>query len=149
MAREPNAVGHHVAHHVAVVILARPDEAALRTDHAGHRVVYEGVEILDPGGFKLLPVLGVKDVLEDVLEGMVVPLGNGVLGGKPQLLSGIEGVLEAGPGKGRDGGNGVELPLQHTRAVEVVDGLSALLPVGAGKDQLALPGPGTLYSAAL
>ena len=38
--------GNHVGHNVAVVVLASPDEAALRADNACHGVVDEGVEEL-------------------------------------------------------------------------------------------------------
>src|SRR5699024_4518290 len=37
--------GDHIAHHVAVVVLAGPDETAPGADDPGHRVVDEGVEV--------------------------------------------------------------------------------------------------------
>ena len=39
----------HVAHHIAVVVLAGPDEAALGADDTGHRIVNERVEIGQAG----------------------------------------------------------------------------------------------------
>ena len=89
-------------------------------------------------------VLGVVDVLEDVLEGVVVLLGDGVLGGEPQVLPGVDGVLEAGAGEGGDGAVLVVLALEDAGALEVVDGLAEGPPsVLAGEDQLRLAGAGT------
>ena len=34
--------GDHIAHHIAVVVLERPDEAALAADHPRHGVVDQG-----------------------------------------------------------------------------------------------------------
>ena len=41
--------GHHVAHHIAVIVFARPDEAALGAHHARHSIVDQRVEIFDTG----------------------------------------------------------------------------------------------------
>ena len=86
---------HHIAHDVAVIVLERPDEAALGAHDASDRVVDEGVEILYPRRFELLFVLRLVDLRENVLEGVVVDLGNGVLGGEPQVRLGVERVIEA------------------------------------------------------
>ena len=134
---------HHVAHHVAVVVLAGPDEAALGADHPRHRVVDERIKVLDAQGVEGGLILGVEDGLEDVLEGVVVLLGDGVLGGEPQVLFGVNGVLEAGTGEGGDGAVLVVLPLEHAGALKVVDGLAEfLLPVRAGEHQLGPAGAG-------
>ncbi len=45
----------HVAHHVTVVVLARPDKAALRPDHARNCIVDERVEVFDALLRKLFP----------------------------------------------------------------------------------------------
>src|SRR5699024_3336401 len=37
--------GYHIAHHIAVIILAGPDETAFRFHHAGNDVVNKAVEI--------------------------------------------------------------------------------------------------------
>ena len=44
--------GDHVAHHVAVVVFQRPDEAAAAADDAGHRVVDQRIEVFDARGLK-------------------------------------------------------------------------------------------------
>ena len=66
--------GEHVAHDVAVVVLARPDEAALGLHDAGDGVVDQGVEVLDAERLELLLVLGLVEVGKDVLEAVVVLL---------------------------------------------------------------------------
>ena len=134
--------GDHIAHHVAVVVLAGPDKAALAADDAGHGVVDEGVEILDAQGLELLLVLGVVNFLENILEGVVILFGDGILGGKPQVLLGIHGKLEAGTGKAGDGAVLVELALDHTGAVKIVDGLPEGGAVGSGEEQFRLAGAG-------
>ena len=48
-------------------------------------------------------------------------LGDGVFGGEPQVLPGVDGVLEAGAGEGADGSVLVELALEDAGALEVVD----------------------------
>ena len=77
--------GHHVAHHVAVIVFARPDEAALGAHHARHGVVDQRVEILDAGFLKLFLIVSVINFLENILEAVIVDLRNGVLRGKPQI----------------------------------------------------------------
>ena len=75
----------------------------MRTDHTSHCVVDQGVEIFDAGSLKLFLVLVVVDLLEDVLEGVVVLLGDGVLGCEPDILMQIQTVVEAGTCKAGDG----------------------------------------------
>ena len=128
--------GDHVAHHIAVVVLAGPDEAALAADDPGHRVVDEGVEVLDARSLELLLVLRLVDLGKDVLEGVVVLLADGVLGGEPQVLPAVQGELEAGVGEGGDGGHGVELALKDAGARKVADGLADRLPALRREDQL-------------
>ena len=112
-------------------------------DHPRHRVVDERIKVLDAQGVEGGLILGVEDGLEDVLEGVVVLLGDGVLGGEPQVLFGVNGVLEAGTGEGGDGAVLVVLPLEHAGALKVVDGLAEfLLPVRAGEHQLGPAGAG-------
>ena len=43
--KAPEGGGHHVAHHVTVIVLQRPDEAAFRAYNPRHRVVNQGVKI--------------------------------------------------------------------------------------------------------
>lgn len=64
--------GYHIAHHIAVIVLARPDIAALRLHHTRHRVIDQCVEICDAGIFELLRILAVINLLENILEGVVV-----------------------------------------------------------------------------
>ena len=66
--------GEHVAHHVAVVVLACPDEATLTLHDASHGVIDEGVEVRDARCLKALAVLVLVHVGEDVLEAVVVDL---------------------------------------------------------------------------
>ncbi len=131
--------GHHVGHDVAVVILACPDEAALTSDDAGYGVVNEGVEVADAQLLEFLFVALLIDLLEDQLKGLVILLGDGVLGGEPQLLLGINGELEAGMGKGADGGILVVGTLQDAGTFEIINGLTeALVAVLVGEHQLCL-----------
>ena len=52
---------------------------------------------------KLLCIFTVKDLLENVLKGMVILFGNGILGGKPKILLGIKGIVKAASGKAFNG----------------------------------------------
>ena len=141
--------GDHVAHHVAVVVLAGPDKAALTAHHAGHRVVDQSVEVFDARGLELLLILLLVDLGKDVLEGVVVFLADGILGGEPQVLFGGQSIVKAAAGKALDGGILVVGALQHTGALEVIDGLAHLGAVRAGEHQLGLAGAGNAELGAL
>ena len=138
----PERTRHHVAHHVAVVVLARPDEAAVGLHHARHRVVDERIEVLDAGFLEARGVLGIVDLLEDVLETVVVLLRDGVLRGEPDVLLHVEGVLEAAACEALDGRVEVVHALGDARAVELVDELARLGAVGGGVDELHFAGTG-------
>ena len=132
--------GDHVAHHIAVVVLAGPDKAALAADDPGHRIVDEGVKIGDAKRFEPGLVLLLKYLLEDILEGMVVLFGDGVLRGEPQVLPGVDGILETGARKRDDGAVLVVLPLEHAGTLKLIDRLAEVPAVGPGKDQLGHAG---------
>ena len=63
---------NHIAHHIAVVVLAGPDKAALAADDARHDIVDEAVKVGDAGSLELFLVLSVVGFLEDILEGVVL-----------------------------------------------------------------------------
>ena len=128
--------GHHVAHHVAVVVFQRPDEAAPGADHPRHRVIDERVEVGEAQPFKLRLVGGLILLLEDPFELSVVDLGDGVLGGEPQVLPLIDGVLEAAAGKGTDALLRVVLALPHGGTADRLNGEGLL------RAALALEGEG-------
>ena len=141
--------GDHITHHVAVVVLAGPDKAALAADDTGHDVIDQAVEIGDACGLELFPVLGIIHLLEDVLEGVVILLGNGVLGTEPEILFAFQCVVEAAAGKAVDGGILVVLPLQDTGTLKVVDRGGLPGAVVAGVDQLRPAGAGDAELGAL
>ena len=58
--------------HVTVVVLARPDVAALPLHRGSDHVINEAVLVGDSGGFKLGLELVVEDLLEQILEPTVV-----------------------------------------------------------------------------
>ena len=103
IAREPKAEDDHIAHHVAVIVLAGPDKAALGLHDPGYRIIDQGIEIGDAQPFQTSLIVSVVDLLENILEGMVIFLGDRILGGKPQILLRIQRILEAASGKALDG----------------------------------------------
>ena len=133
---------HHVAHHVAVVVLAGPDEAAVGLHHARHGIVDERVEVLDPGFLEARGVLGVVDILEDVLEAVIVLFRDGVLRGEPDVLLDVEGVLEAAAGEALDGRVEVVHALGDAGAVELLHQLARLGAVCGGVHELHRAGTG-------
>ena len=60
--------GYHVAHDIAVVVLAGPDKSALCFHDAGNGVVDQSVEVGNACFCKFLFVLCIEDLLEDILE---------------------------------------------------------------------------------
>ena len=129
--------GQHVAHHVAVVVLAGPDVTAAVFDHPGYRVVDETVFIFQPGVPELFHILLHEHLLENLPEIPVVDFGNGVLGGKNQILLHIQGVGHTAAGKAADGVVQIVDALGHARGGKIVNQLPALGPVFSGKYQLA------------
>lgn len=94
-------------------------------------------------GFKVLLVLGVVNLLENILEAAVVLFEDSVLGAHVQRVSLVEGQLERGVGKASNGLVGVVLCLGDTAALlELKDfnllGLAAL----GGVDHAQLAGAG-------
>ena len=66
--------GYHVAHDIAVVVLAGPDKAALCFHDAGNGVIDQSVEVGNACFCKFLFVLCIEDLLEDILEAVIVSL---------------------------------------------------------------------------
>ena len=133
---------HHIRHHVPVIVLAGPDESALGTNHPGHRIVNQGIEIFNAQLLKLLPEFSVIDFLEDILERMIIFLGYGILGGEPQILPGVYGISEAGSGKAADGLLRVVDALQNPGSLELVNQFPCLGAVLGSEHQFRPAGPG-------
>ncbi len=93
-AERAEALGHDVGLDVAVVVLARPDDAAVAFDDLGDHVVDEPVLVGDPGRLELGLELGLEDLFEQVLEPAVVGLEDRVLG--PMMM----GLVQPGTKRG-------------------------------------------------
>lgn len=128
------------------------DVAAAALHHLGDHVVDEAVLVPDLLGLELLLVLGVVELLEDVLEAAIVLLKDGVLGAHVQRVVLVKSKLEGGVGKATDRLVGVVLGLGNTTALlELEDlnllGLAALGSVDHG--ELARAGDDTVLGAVL
>ena len=119
--------GYKVAHHIAVIVLAGPYDAAFRAYYLCRNVIYEGVAVAQARLLKGLAVFLVKNLLEEQLEGLVIVFGYGILGGKPYVLLYVKGVGEAAAGEGQNRIVPVVHGLQNTGAFEVEYGLAAKL----------------------
>lgn len=98
------------------------DVATLALDHLGDHVVDQTVLVPDTSSIKVLLVLCLVDLLEDVLELSVVCLQDGVLGAHVQGQLLVERHLEGGMGESGNGLGGVVLGLcDTTLGGEVVD----------------------------
>ena len=86
---------YHIGHYITIIVLAGPDESALRTDDTGYGIIDQGIEICNAQFLEFCLVLVIIDLLENILEGMIVFFGNGVLGGEPQILLRIYGIAKA------------------------------------------------------
>ena len=74
---------NHIGHYIAVVVLACPDKAALCFHDPCYRIVNQGVEIGNAGFLKFRLVFVFVNLSKNILEGMVILFGNGILCGKP------------------------------------------------------------------
>jgi hypothetical protein len=116
------------------------NETTLTLDHLGDHVVNETVLVPDLLGLKVLGVVLLVDLLEDVLEATVVLLQDGVLGAHVQGKTLHESHLERGVGEATDGIISVVLALSDTTALEVEDLDTLGLTTLGGVDQLELTG---------
>ena len=112
---------YHIGHYITIIILTCPDESALRTDDTSYGIIDQSVEIFDAQFFKFCLVLVIINLLENILEGMIVFFGNGVLGGEPQILLRIYRIAEACSCKALDGFIGIVNTLNDTGSVEIVN----------------------------
>ena len=91
-AERAEALRHRVGLHVAVVVLAGPDEAARPLQRRGHHVVDQAVLVGDASSRRTCRLNSrVEDVLEDVLEAAVIDLEDGVLGREIDRIAAVAG----------------------------------------------------------
>lgn len=119
------------------------------TSHTRHRVIDQCVEICDAGTFELLRILAVKNLLENILEGVVVFFGDGILGGKPQILLCVKCIVKAASRKALDGIAEIVLSLHHARTGKIVVQFSCLGSVLRRVDQFAFARSRIFISLAL
>ena len=137
------ALGHSIRLHVAIVVLARPDESPIPLHGRGDHVVDEAVLIRDSSGLELVLELGVEDLLENVLEAAVVGLEDGVLRREVQRPPLGQGLVHAAAGETVDALVRVVHAHGDTAlALEVVD-----LPLGGLTTALRDEGHGQLALA--
>ena len=141
-AQRAEALGDDVGLHVAVVVLARPDEAARPLDGRGHHVVDQTVLIGQAGGLEPVGVFGVEDLLEDVLEAAVVGFQDRVLGRQIDRIVARQAVAERGVGKITDRVVKVVHAHGDTRGREVEDIVVQFFAIGADPLHGQLAGPG-------
>ena len=133
------ALGHDVGLDVAVVVLARPDEAARPFDGRGHHVVDQTVLIGQACSLEVSGEFPVEHVLEDVLEAAVIGFQDGVLG--RQIDREIAAEAEGEAGAGELGDRVIEVVHAHGHASRrelehlMLDDLAVV--AGEGHHQLA------------
>jgi hypothetical protein len=93
--KRTEALRDRVGLHIAVVVLAGPHEATLALESIGNHVIDQAMLVPDASLLVLWLVLGLVDLLEDVLEATVVRLQDGVLGRKVHGPLLVQRVLEA------------------------------------------------------
>ena len=135
---------YHIGHYITIIILTCPDESALRTDDTGYGIIDQSVEIFDAQFLKFSLILVIIDLLENILEGMIVFFGNGVLGGEPQILLRIYGIAKACSCKALDRLIRIVDTLNDTCSIKIMDQFTGLGAVCCSKYQFCLTGAGYL-----
>lgn len=97
------------------------NETTAALDHLSDHIVNETVLVPDTLGLKLLRVVLLVDVLEDILEAAIVLLQDGVLGAHVQRIVLLQGQLEGCMGETADRFIGVVLDLGNTTTRVVKD----------------------------
>jgi hypothetical protein len=145
---EPKPCATDVRLHVAVVVLAGPDEAARPLQRRGHEVVDQPVLVDDALGLELVGELGVEDLLEQVLEAAVVGLEDRVLGRKIDRPAKVQAVVEDARANSRIDSSRLYIPM----ATPAPRGLEHLaldgLPVSPTNRIVSVPLPGKWKSVA-
>ena len=118
------------------------DESSLALDHLSNHVVNQTVLVPDALGVKVLLVVLLENLLEEVLEAAIILLENGVLGAHVQRQLLHESHLEAGVRKATDRVIRVVLRQGNTTSGEVVDRDCLRLATLGRVSQLQLPGAG-------
>ena len=70
---------YHVAHNIAVIVFARPDESAFAADNAGNGIINQRVEICQSEFFKFGTIIVLEFFFKHAFELAVVNLCNRVL----------------------------------------------------------------------
>ena len=136
--------------HVAVIVLAGPDELARPLERRGDHVVDQAVFVNDPGGVELfLEAFGLEHFLEQILEAAVIGLEDGVLGRQVHRPAQVEAIVELARAKSR-----IESSRLYIASATPGEGnwntsSSILLPSSPSQTSRSLPGPGTRKSVAL
>ena len=128
----------HIAHHVAVVVLAGPDVAALAADNACHGVVDQRVKILDADLGKFFLIFRIEYFLKNIFKAVVVCFRNRIFRREPDVLFRAERVIEAGAREAADALVDVVHALNDARRAEVVDRPALLGAVRLCDDELRL-----------
>ena len=132
----------HIAHDVAVVVLARPHHAAAAAHNARHAVVDKGVFVIYARFFEGVLIFFFVDVCEYRLETPVVYLAYGVLGSQPQIAFDGQRVIETGMRERGYRAVGVVHALEHACAVEIVYGIGGDRAVGSRYFEFRFRGSG-------
>src|ERR1019366_6984408 len=146
-AKRAEALRHCVRLHVAVVVLASPDIAAVPFQHTGDHVVDQPVLVRQAALAELRLELVLVDRREDVHEVAIIGLQDGVLGGEVQRPAAHDGVVEAGAGEPLDRHAGVVHGHDHAVARAELMHLQCLhrAAVGRLKRQCRLAWAGDLH----
>src|SRR5216684_1013482 len=96
------ALGDRVGLHVAVVVLARPQIAAVPLKARGYHVVDQAVLVGQFRCVKLALELFLENLLEQILETAIVDFENGVLGGEIYRVLALQAVVETGAREAAD-----------------------------------------------
>ena len=98
--RKASARGcNHVAHHISVVILARPEHSALAFHNAGNCIVNQRIKIFKSRIFEFRLVLVVKNPLENRLKIAVIGFAYRIFCAEPYRNAAVKRIRKAAAGK--------------------------------------------------
>ena len=140
---------NHVAHNVAVIVFASPENAAFVLHYARNNIVDERIEVGESVFLKICLEFRIENLLENFLETAVISLADCVFCRKPDINFLVKRISETASCKAFYRFVEVMDSLNDARAFHLHDCLACFVAVFVCKDKLGFSGAVNVHLAVL